>query len=196
MLNAIMRLHAAHVSSKMPPRIRLRTAYHEAGHGYFMTRSNLWKNVRIRLNDSGGLASGKYDRRDLFSDAEAGWLIARMTVAGAVAEQLFFGNYSKLGAAQDMANALELISGRESAMDDYIDDNFLPTSFEAVQDVVPPDTSIRAQRILGGAVVSVARELLPNIAKVRALGKELFKKSYLSDKEIRNTLEVSHTTNE
>jgi hypothetical protein len=189
MFNAIMRCHYAHISSQMPPRIRLRTAYHEAGHGYFMSRSPLWKNVRLSLNAGGGLTRGAYNKRESFSDAEAGWLITRMTIAGAAAEQYFFGNYSRAGAARDVENAIELISGRESILHDYIESEFLPMSLTAISAAVPQSTSPRTQGILGGALISVARDIVRDADKIRRLGKLLYNKSYLSDREVRAALE-------
>lgn len=188
MINAIKRAHYAHVSSQMPPRIRLRTAYHEAGHGFFMSRSSLWKNIRLSINDSGGLTRGEYSGRSRFSDAEAGWLIIRMTLAGAATEQYFFGNYSRLGAAQDVANATELALGREAVLAEYIKERFLPTSAAAMQRAAVPGTSPEIQSILGGALLSVAAEVQQNAGAIRHLGKLLYKKSYLSDDELRKVL--------
>ena len=189
MISSIKRLYAQHIAADMPPRIRLRTAYHEAGHAYFMASSPLWKNISIRMTSSGGLAKSEYGRRSDFSDAEAGWLIMRMTLAGAVVEQYFFNGYSKYGSWRDINCALELAGGREQALLDYIEGNYIPYRVGMIEPMVPSSTSLVSKQIMAAAVHSSMSLVNQDCEKIRALGKELYKNSFLHDSEIRRILE-------
>lgn len=189
MISTIKRLRAQYSSAKMPTRIRLRTAYHEAGHAYFMASSPLWKNVSIKMTGNGGLASSQYDRRGDFSDAEAGWLIIRMVLAGSIAEQFFFNGYSKYGAWHDTNSALELAGGREQCMLDYIEASLIPYRIGMIEPMVPAATSLASKQILAAAACSTVNLVCHDRQKIRALGKELYARSFLSDSEIRKILD-------
>ena len=189
MLDFVKRLHWQYSSAGMPPRVRLRTAYHEAGHAYFMSKSQLWKNINIRLNATGGLAHSEYGNRSAFSDAEAGWLILRMVLAGAVAEQYFFGAYSKYGTWADVSNSIELVTGREAPMMAYVDNELLSYKLSSVQRMLPPSVNDNTRKVIASAVDSAIHCIHRDHVKVRELGKALYRKSYLSDREIRRILE-------
>lgn len=188
MLNFIKRMHWQHASAGMPPRVRLRTAYHEAGHAYFMSLSPLWKNINIRLNSTGGLAHSEYGERSSFSDAEAGWLILRMIVAGAVTEQCFFGSYSKYGTWQDVSRALDLVISREAMMLEYVDFELLSYRLDVVDKMIPDSASPHTRKIMATAVCSAMDLVCKDQEKIRRLGKLLFKKSYVDESEIRKAL--------
>lgn len=188
MLDLVKRLHWQYSSSGMPQKVRLRTAYHEAGHAYFMAKSPLWKNVSIRLSSSGGLARSEYGARSSFSDAEAGWLILRMVVAGAVAEQYFFGAYSRYGTWADVCNSIQLTVGRESSMLAYVDSCMLRYKISSVDMMLPSDTSENVRKVIASAIDSAMDCIHKDHVKVRELGKALYRKSYISDREIRRIL--------
>jgi len=172
----------------MPPRVRLRIAYHEAGHAYFMAKSPLWKNISVRLSASGGLAHSEYGNRSSFSDAEAGWLILRMVIAGAVAEQYFFGAYSKYGTWADVCNSIELTTGREASMLEYVENSMLSYKLSSVEMMLPSSVNKNVSKIIASAIESAVHCIHRDHAKVRELGKVLYCKSYVGDKEIRRIL--------
>jgi ATP-dependent Zn protease len=188
MLNFIKRMHWQHASAGMPPRIRLRTAYHEAGHAYFMSLSPLWKNINIRLNSTGGLAHSEYGDRASFSDAEAGWLILRMIVGGAVAEQYFFNSYSKYGTWQDISRGIDLVASREAMLLEYVDFELLPYRLDVVDRMLPTSASAHTRKIMATAVCSALELVGRDQDNIRRLGKTLYKKSFVPEREIRKIL--------
>ena len=189
MLDFIKRLHWQYASAGMPPKVRLRTAYHEAGHAYFMSKSSLWKNINIRLNATGGLAHSEYGNRAAFSDAEAGWLILRMVIAGAVTEQYFFGAYSKYGTWADVHNGIDLVTGREASMLAYVDRELLTYKLSSVHLMLPDSISCNVRKIMASAVDSAIHCIHRDREKVRELGKALYRKSYVAEPEIRRILQ-------
>jgi hypothetical protein len=188
MLDLVKRLHWQHSSAGMPKKVRLRTAYHEAGHAYFMANSPLWKDISVRLSASGGLARSKYGNRSSFSDAEGSWLILRMIISGAVTEQYFFGAYSKYGTWADVCSSIELAAGREASMLEYVESSMLSYKLSSVEMMLPSSVSKNVSKIIASAVESAMHCIHRDRAKVRELGKALYRKSYVGDKEIRRIL--------
>lgn len=191
MLHYLLKLHSSHLSHGMPPRVRLRTSYHEAGHGFFMSQDRLWKSVKIRLTGSGGLASADYSDAKSATNIQSIWKILQMLLAGIVVEQYFFSSYSKFGTMQDLENSLALIEKHKADLADYVQELGIEHDHELIKYVVPASKSEIDQialTVLSAAVACCLQEVADNKNKIRCLGKALYKSARLNDKEIRKLL--------